>query len=360
MKTVYIIICSLFFSCGNKKISDIGLVEIPVDLSRNSITTSFDELSENIASIELELTDKSMINSNQPTHVLMRDNQVIVYNSDEIFLFGIDGKFICTIGAKGQGPQEYISISNIVIDKNNDILYVNGASNIICYDLDKKKYLRRTAFFRENNIIIYGMSFNNDELFIIGDKREYKEKGVYQNLMIFRLNDELQLIDSCTFRRVFLERNEFVTNGLYDNFFNEVNSKIYFYYHERFKKQLLDTLYRFENNQLIPDMKLNITKNYEEFRLNHVYRSSRYVFVCYNWHKKNSVYCYDLETGRMYNDLTFKLKKDIIENNDGDYLVNTMRPVINNPEFLYCLHTNINSDDLEEPNPTLYLIKLKK
>ena len=62
MKAVYIIICFLFFSCGNKNTSDVDLLVIPVDLRQNHIATSFNELYEEIISVELKpATRKSTI-----------------------------------------------------------------------------------------------------------------------------------------------------------------------------------------------------------------------------------------------------------------------------------------------------------
>ena len=356
MRIVNIIItCFLLFSCKNTKINNSDLILIPVDFEQKETSFPLTDIAEDITAIELEFSDERILNIEKIHRVLLHDDYIILSSLDDVFLYGIDGKFVCTIGSRGQGPQEYNSASNITIDKKNNILYMNSLSQIICYDLNENKYLRRSKLFKDKGITIYGMNYANDELLIVGEKRDFKE--AHKQLDIYRLNDELQLMDSCTIRDIYYKSNVFFTNT--NSNFSNVDSIVYFYYPEYYRKDvnisekvLYDTLYRVENGQLIPEMKLNIKNNNrwiadEKFDINNIYRSSRYVFVDY-FNKKSSVYCYDIETGKTYNDLTFEPDKS------------KYYPIDNNPEFLYLLNSNINPDDLEEPNPTLFLIKLKK
>jgi len=351
-----IITCFLLFSCRNTKVDNSDLILIPVDFDQKVTAFPLTDIAEDITAIELEFSDESMLNIEKIHQVLLHDNHIILSSSEDIFLYGIDGKFICTIGSRGQGPQEYNSVRNITIDEKNNILYINSLSEIICYDLNENKCLKKSTLFRDKGIMICVMYFANDELLVVGEKREFKE--IHKILDIYRLNDELQLMDSCRIRDIYYRKNRFHSSAR-NSYFSNVDSRVSFYYPEYYhkdinisKKVLYDTLYRVENGQLIPEMKLNIKNSNrwiadEKFDIAHIYRSSRFIFIDY-FNKKNSVYCYDLETGKTYNDLTFEPDK-------CNYY-----PVDNNPEFLFRLYTKINSDDFEEPNPTLYLIKLKK
>lgn len=130
---------------------------------------------------------------------------------------------------------------------------------------------------------------------------------------------------------------------------------------------LRDTVYRFENNQLVPDFRLKFKNDGTDrggnlhIDLRNVYRSSRYIFADYYDHSlvfdiyyAYFLFCYDTKTEKKYNFL-WGYTDDI---NQIDSV--NIRPFHTNPEMFYYWHTHIKPGDLEEPNPTLYIGKLKK
>ena len=377
MKIVYFIIitCFLLFSCGNSQNSDSGLKEIPVDFSQKTISFPISELAEDITAIELELTDESML-SPEASDVFIFDNNLIINHYYGIFLFEMNGKFVCTIGSKGQGPGEYFSKSNVTVDEEKNRLYVNSGRKIICYDLTGKNY-KESTLLQSKGISISDMNYINNELLVIGRRFSRDEKGHHVHSAIYRLNDELQITDSCTIRNEYTVGIITIGNVFGASLY-KTDSTVYLYYPknirfdiDRAEKVLRDTLYRFENNQLIPEIKLNIKNRMrwtadEDFSLDHIHKSSRYIFVAYN---RDYAFCYDMETEIKYNVLIFEPQKGssytsrsgvLIENAPGGDQTRRIRAVNNNPNLLYYLHTGMNPEDLEEPNPTLYIIKLKK
>ena len=126
---------------------------------------------------------------------------------------------------------------------------------------------------------------------------------------------------------------------------------------------LRDTLYRIEKNQLIPELKLKFKNNGIDgggnkfIHLFNMYRSSRYIFAIYNNEQDKNDYrfCYDTKTGKGYN-MQDGYKDDIhqIEKRVSICPLNT------DSEMFYYWHTHMKPDDLEEPNPTFYIGKLKK
>jgi hypothetical protein len=88
-----------------------------------------------------------------------------------------------------------------------------------------------------------------------------------------------------------------------------------------------------------------------------MYRSSRYVFAVYGNNAENIFYrfCYDTRTGKGYNmedgftDDIHQIEKRV-----------SIHPFNLNTEMFYFWYTHMKPDDLEEPNPTLYIGKLKK
>jgi len=58
------------------------------------------------------------------------------FNDGDIFIFDRTGKGLSKINRKGQGAEEYISISDIEIDEANNELFVNVNKRILVYDLN--------------------------------------------------------------------------------------------------------------------------------------------------------------------------------------------------------------------------------
>ena len=66
-------------------------------------------------------------------------------------------------------------------------------------------------------------------------------------------------------------------------------------------------------------------------------------------------FCYDTKTGKAYN-----MEEGYIDDIHGIDKRVRIRPFVTDTELFYYTHTHLNPDDFEEPNPTLYIIKLKK
>jgi hypothetical protein len=128
--------------------------------------------------------------------------------------------------------------------------------------------------------------------------------------------------------------------------------------HKEIPKFQADTLYRLQNNQLIPEFKLkhNLSDNElfvrKNFRLMNIYRSSRFIFAPYYNGSNSNLYIYDVKERKSYNYAVFDgtIRDDRI----------VIRQFYNNPEMFYYYLRHINPDDREEPNPTLYIGRFKK
>ena len=126
------------------------------------------------------------------------------------------------------------------------------------------------------------------------------------------------------------------------------------------EKVFSDTLYRIENKSIVPELKLKFINNgvNKFISLFNIYRSSRYIFAIYdNVHFPGIIYyfCYDTKTGKGYN-----MQDGFTDDINGIDKPVKIRPFSHDTEMFYYLHTNMNPNDLEEPNPTLYIGKLKK
>jgi len=357
----FIIITFLFFSCGETKQGD--LLEIPVDIEQNN-PLQLSEIAEEITAIELELTDESLLSPDYLTRITVTESEVIIAGL-KIHVFNKDGKIIRSIASRGQGPGEYNIIINIAIDKKNKRLFIVSANpdKIICYDLEGN-FLKEFRF-NQSFLSVTSMDLNyiNDELVLVGQKMDKnEEKGLYSPSLVIRLSDDFQIIDSYTIRNLYIGNESFATLYKHSDFILNGNSSVYLFYGDFYIKSdksvegtLCDTLYRFENDHLVPELKLRFSSKF--IHLFNVYRSSRYVISFYanNQGWNNYYFCYDIKTGKGYN-----MKDGFMDDINGIDKRVSIRPFNHDTEMFYYLHTHMKPGDLEEPNPTLYIGKLKK
>jgi len=86
-----------------------------------------------------------------------------------------DGKYLLTIGRKGQGPGEFGSVSLVRFDKDNNIYIYDAGNNRISFFDKDGKYLRQIRLKER-----YSNPFINSKGFIIANKLSVSEEGNVQ------------------------------------------------------------------------------------------------------------------------------------------------------------------------------------
>ena len=369
MKRIYIFlsIFLLYLSCRNTQVGQ--LMEIEVDIDK-TVTFPLSMITDEITVIELELTNESITSPERIKQVLITENYLIIVESNNILVFNKNGNFIRSIGSRGQGPGDYNNIRNVTInEKSLDLYILNGDSKILCYNLNGN-YLKQTTQLQKDGFSIYDLKYVNDILFLIVEQWIKNSNGGNKHSAIFNINEDFLIIDTCKIRCDGFEKYSRFYH-LYENYLFCNNLAIYLYYTDLYpeeanpeEKVLRDTLYRFEKNLLIPELKLKFKKNereingYKYIYLFNIYKSSRYVFAVYS-NKMNDIiyrYCFDTETKKGYNFINDEFIDDINLIKERVKI----RPVTMNTELFFYLHTHIKDEDIEESNPTIYIGKLKK
>jgi len=210
------------------------------------ISLSISEIAEDIIMIEPELTDESLINPERIKRVFWDEEYVIIAETHKILVFSKEeGKFVRSIGSRGQGPGEFTGIRSVTIDG---------------------KFLKE--FKTDSDWAVSDMNYINDELCLVVEQYSKKdEKGLFNHLSLYRLNDEFQITDSCTIRKAYFERTGLFTHP-YEDFILPGNSTVFLYCSDLYHNQqnpaeivLRDTLYRIVRNHLIPELKLKFKNN---------------------------------------------------------------------------------------------------
>jgi len=354
-------------SCSDAKLGE--LLTIPVDISQNS-PLRLSEITEDLIAIELELTNRSLIISDWISRILFSEHYIIVAQAQRVMVFDKNGRFVRNIGRVGQGPGEFNWLLSIAIDEKNNRLFIlsAGPGKIISYCLSGD-FISEIVLppprpfdihYVDGHFLLTKEQFGRNE-----DGRRFLHSSLY------RLDENFQVIDSLSVRTIyFIDGTGFVTSyhdrnsvvrGLEANYF--FKTPVSSIATPQADPILRDTLYRLENNQLIPELRLQFRNDGVDrsgnifIDIHTIFRSSRYVFSIYNNTISGNTYqfVFDTKTGIGHNMQGGFI--DDINNIEERVLV---RPRITNSEYFYFWHTHMDPDDFDEPNPTLYLGRLRR
>ena len=152
-------------SCGSDNTSTDGF--ITVDVTKSSYSPKKELVLQDFMDVEyipLETNDEFV---NQGYVNAIGEKYIIVTNYREdgdIFVYDRNGKAIRKINRKGQGGEEYISCLKIILDEENEELFVNDflARKIKVYDLEGN-FKRSFKQKQEGDTQFYGEIFNYDK-----------------------------------------------------------------------------------------------------------------------------------------------------------------------------------------------------
>ena len=168
MKTlIYIetILLLVMTGCGSDNASTDGF--ITVDVTKSSYSPKKELVLQDFMDVEyipLETNDEFV---NQGYVNAIGEKYIIVTNYREdgdIFVYDRNGKAIRKINRKGQGGEEYISCLKIILDEENEELFVNDflARKIKVYDMEGN-FKRSFKQKQEGDTQFYGEIFNYDK-----------------------------------------------------------------------------------------------------------------------------------------------------------------------------------------------------
>lgn len=104
---------------------------------KDIITIPLSDLLEDCKLVRFENSDTALFKFGG---MAISDHYIGILNSEGAFkLFDRDGKYLCDVGAKGQGPGEYLYLYDAAIDESNKCIYLvpfSGSSKIWKYDLN--------------------------------------------------------------------------------------------------------------------------------------------------------------------------------------------------------------------------------
>ncbi|MHA1972264.1 MAG: 6-bladed beta-propeller, partial [Candidatus Hodarchaeales archaeon] len=134
-----VVLLLINYSCINDQSRDIEdtisinenitTIKIP-DKLKNLIQT--DSLFENVHVIRLETSDECLFA--KPVKVLFHKNRIYIQDHNRaLYVFKTDGAFEKVIGAKGRGPEEFLTLADFDIDSTGNV-YIIDRFKIVKYD----------------------------------------------------------------------------------------------------------------------------------------------------------------------------------------------------------------------------------
>ena len=215
-----IVVFTLVISACSSSQKRVGSVDNIVDINvSNSEELDFRKYFDAVRYVALETTKDVLIG--EVTKIYLTNDHIIIFDqkSMDIFLFGIDGKFIRKIGKKGEGPDEYIFLNDIQFDKERMLVFAHERfrNSIYTYDLygnllDKtqKSLIQFNSFFKTQEGVWVYSCFDN-------------ENPNHYNLTL--LSTDLQSV-----RKQCFPQKEFVNVTFSSTFVSNEHGRLFFYY----------------------------------------------------------------------------------------------------------------------------------
>lgn len=130
--------------------------------------------------------------TNLISKVVFSKNRIYILDPTlyKIVVFDKQGKGIGTVGRRGEGPEEYLSISDFALDKNGDIYFIDGVlDKLFIFDSDLKFKEKRNLPFEAD--ILHILDNGN----ILWGLCSWNEKAC-KGMKIARTDSQLNIIDS--------------------------------------------------------------------------------------------------------------------------------------------------------------------
>jgi hypothetical protein len=191
---IILLITILLFNCSRQKAFEQNgdYITVSINPKETLKSVNMSEIFLDIEYIPLESVDKHLIGS--VSQLIVYKDRFYIFDerhTQSVFCFQQDGKFLFELNKKGQGPGEYIELTNISIDYNNEhlLLYCGSTAQILVFDLDGN-YIKS---HRNKDIVAHEFSYtgNGYVAFYGGytSNSAHRKNGMTPNLLIIHTDD---------------------------------------------------------------------------------------------------------------------------------------------------------------------------
>jgi hypothetical protein len=197
---IILMLCALFLGCakqekqiGENTNSNLRTILVPNPIDTKDVDIKDVDIIDNLEYIILEAKENSFFG--QVSKLRVYQDKIFVLDrryTQTVLIYSTDGKHIATIGNnKGQGPLDFVSLSNFEIDYVNDQLIImdNFGQKFMIYDFEGKFVKRIGSKFRVTDAVL----LPNGNIIHAKSSNEHKLSG-QSNSKIFILDDNQKII----------------------------------------------------------------------------------------------------------------------------------------------------------------------
>lgn len=245
-----------------KQEGSVAVIQVDLSQSRTGKLSEFFEPEINYIWLEDEL-EEAQLNSNL---------QQIVFHGDKIYaldnngckcisMFNKSGKYLGRVGAYGEGPGEYLNLGSLIVVNEELVLLEGFSGDIMWFSLEGE-------FLREANL----KGFSGIGVFSEFDERFYFYNIARNSGEFFVQSLNMKLKDTINYMSYYPERLESGMTGR--NYFQKSKHHLYF------GMTFLDTIYQFQNQQLVPKFVFDFGKYGQDLeRLNGMEKMERITYM---------------------------------------------------------------------------------
>ena len=119
---------------------------------KNSILLS--QIADDIEYIPLETTNECLLDGTL-RNIVITEKEIFIFDYNKGYRFTRNGKFINSIGKKGQGPGEYIRPMDMAVDTVNQWVYFMDRIGIVTYDYSGK-HIKTLSIDKRSHLLLVG------------------------------------------------------------------------------------------------------------------------------------------------------------------------------------------------------------
>ena len=169
---------------------NISTLKVYEDLNKKKTNYSLDEIANDMQLVTFETTDSSLISNIRVAFVTPQ--YICLIDRNKLFFFDHSGKYHFTLDARGDGPGEYSSISDVMYDPDESV--------IIIHDMHKSKLMKydmNGQFISDKDINGLGAIINLDTDYYVASFSPFANKkkliGIFDKS--FEIRKELIFTD---------------------------------------------------------------------------------------------------------------------------------------------------------------------
>lgn len=137
-----------------------GITEIHIDPPFENII-QIDSIFSSINAIKLETNQQCLISNHRK--ILFRNNQIFISNeTNNLFVFSVNGKFIREISKKGRGPEEFFELRDFQVDIEGNI-HILDYLRVLIFTNDGRLIETKKFKAPDNSVVFNPLEFSLSE-----------------------------------------------------------------------------------------------------------------------------------------------------------------------------------------------------